>query len=184
MWVIFFNDIHHCEHNFASSGFMLVNYMGCKTRVRAPCGHVWIVTGKSCKTRNLTEKYIFRWDTMKPDNTVTDMFISCQKKKKKIVMHIFIDMWHLRDAVVTMWDAKVIAQSLRQNDMDLSLPIFQTIKYDPYYFGDSPIIIIHWIIIDTILHLLAIYLICFRICNFPSWRKSNILVRHVVVVGM
>ena len=37
-----------------SSGFMLVNYTGCKTRVRAPCGHVWIVTGKSCKTRNLT----------------------------------------------------------------------------------------------------------------------------------
>ena len=62
-------------------------------------------------------------------------------------------MWHLRDA-------KVIAQSLRQIDMDLSLQIFQTIKYDPYYFDDSPIIIIQWIIIDTILHLLAIYLTC------------------------
>ena len=99
-------------------------------------------------------------------------------------MNIFTNMWHLRDAVVTVWDAKVIAQSLRQIDMDLSLPIFQTIKYDPNYFGDSPIIIIHWIIIDTILHLLAIHLTCFRICNFPSWRKSNILVRHVVVVGM
>ena len=99
-------------------------------------------------------------------------------------MNIFINMWHLRDAVVTTWDAKVIAQSLRQIDMDLSLLIFQTIKYDPYYFGDSPIIIIHWIIIDTILLLLAIYLTCFRICNFPSWRKSNILVRHVVIVGM
>ena len=101
-------------------------------------------------------------------------------------MNILIDVWHLSDAVVTTWDAKVIAQSLRQIDMDLSLPIFQTIKYDPYYFGDSPItiIIIHWIIIDTILHLLAIYLTCFRICNFPSWQKSNILVRHIVVVWM
>ena len=69
-------------------------------------------------------------------------------------------MWHLRDAVVTTWDAKVIAQSLRQIDMDLSLRIFQTIKYDPYYFGDSPIIIIHWIIIDMIVHLLAIYSTC------------------------
>ena len=176
MWVIFCNDIHHCEHSFASSGFMLVNYTGCKTQVRAPCGHVWIVTGKSRKTRNLTKKYIFHRDTMKPDNIVTDRFISCQNKK--INCHIFINIWHLRDAVVTTWDAKVIAQSLRQIDMDLSLPLFQTIKYDPYYFGDSPIII-HWIIIDMILHLLAIYLTCFRICNFPSWRESNILVRHV-----
>ena len=148
-WVIFFNDIHNCEHNFASSGFMLVNYTGCKTRVRAPRGYVWIVTGKSRKTRNLTEKYIFHRDTMKPDNTVTDMFISCQKKKKDKLWWIFlIDMWQLRDAVMTTWDAKVIA--LRQIDMDLSLRIFQTIKYDPCYFGDSPIIIIiHWIVSAT-----------------------------------
>ena len=67
-------------------------------------------------------------------------------------------MRHLRDAIVATCDVKVIAQSLRQIDMDLSLRIFQTIKYDPYYFGDSPIIIIHWIIIEMILHLLAIYL--------------------------
>ena len=81
-WVIFCNDIHHCEHNFASSSLMLVNYTGCKTRVRAPCGHVWIaVTGKSRKARNLTEKYIFHWDTMKQDNTVTDVFISWQNKR-------------------------------------------------------------------------------------------------------
>ena len=99
-------------------------------------------------------------------------------------MIIFSNMWHLRDAVMTTWDVKVIAQSLREIGMDLSLLIFQTVKYDPYYVVDSPIIIIHWIIIDTILHLLAIYLTCFCICNFPSWRKSNILVRHVVVVGM
>ena len=126
-WVIFCNDIHHCEHNFASSGFTLVNYTGCKTRVRVPCGHVWMVTGKSRKTRNLTEKYIFRRDTMKPGDTVTDMFKSCQNKKNKLRWIFFLDKWHLRDAVVTTWDAKVIAQSLRQIDVDLSLRIFQTI---------------------------------------------------------
>ena len=78
---------------------------------------------------------------------------------------------------MTTWDAKVIAQSLRQIDMDLSLRIFQTIKYDSYYHllnhhrYDSSFI-------GYLFNLLN------RICNFLSRRKSNILVRHVVVVGM
>ena len=48
-------------------------------------------------------------------------------------------------------------------------------------------ILLGWIIIATILHLLIICLTCFRICNFPPWRKDNILLRpthcrHMVVM--